>query len=423
MPFKCYDFPTRFTEKSLFSTCFCLLLKTFFHNEFSLKSFLHLFSECRKGGAVPRDFYPFVEEGATEGQDEGPLEVTNPARVAVYDDAAAAPRVVVIEPKGVREYLEEITSTVSSLAREQGGTIPFMVIREIVENFVHAYFQAPTISILDGGDTIRFSDQGPGIREKDRALQYGTSSATEEMKRYIRGVGSGLPYVQQYMEVKGGSLEIEDNISGGTVVTISTRPAGEATVRSEAAGAQAAPPGTWQQPAQQSVPWGAHAPYGWQAPAQSGQWVWQGAPQQPAPGYQPAQQGYQPPAPQYQPAQQAPQQASQYDGRPPAWPQQQGAPQPGAVAPQPAVPTPQPGAQQGAPAVLPQVRLSDRGRQALAYALERGPVGPTDLVQAYGSSAATWSRELSALAAQGVVLKAGQKYQPTEYGRALGGLL
>ncbi|MDO4429129.1 MAG: ATP-binding protein [Atopobiaceae bacterium] len=176
---------------------------------------------------MPQDFYPFVENGGADVTDEraSSIQVEHPARVAVYDDASAAPRVVVIEPQDVRSYLEEITATVTRLAREQGGTIPFMVIREIVENFIHAYFQAPTISILDNGNTIRFSDQGPGIREKGVALEFGTSSATEEMKRYIRGVGSGLPYVQQYMEDKGGSLEVEDNIAGGTVVTLSTRPA------------------------------------------------------------------------------------------------------------------------------------------------------------------------------------------------------
>ena len=331
---------------------------------------------------MPRDFYPFVEEGgATSGApEEGPaaLEVSHPARVAVYDDAAAAPRVVVIEPRGVREYLEEITATVSRLSREQGGSIPFMVIREIVENFVHAYFQAPTISILDGGNTIRFSDRGPGIREKDLALEYGTSSATEEMKRYIRGVGSGLPYVQQYMEDKGGSLSIEDNIAGGTVVTISTRPAGEAPVRSEAAPAQAVPAAAPQ------VPWPAPAPYGWAQPGAAAGWA---QPQATTPAWQQA-----------QPYQQSPYR--------PAWP-----PAEGAAAQVPAAPP------------VPQVSLSDRGRMALALVLERGSAGPTDLVKAYGSSAATWSRELSSLAAQGAVLKSGQKYQPTEYGRALGGLL
>ncbi len=227
----------------------------------------------RRVETVTRDFYPFVEEGTKADEDsskgEMSCEVQHPARIAVYDDASAAPRVVVIEPCDVRDYLEQITATVNRLSHEQGGSIPFMVIREIVENFIHAYFQSPTITILDGGNTIRFSDQGPGIKEKSLALEYGTSSATEEMKRYIRGVGSGLPYVQQYMTDKGGSLEIEDNIAGGTVVTISTHPREQARVVSGVEAAQARP----------SQPWGYD-----QAPSAAQPVMYQGAPwpQQPA---------------------------------------------------------------------------------------------------------------------------------------------
>ena len=174
-----------------------------------------------KGERVPSDFYPFVENGdAPETGGESTLEVRHPARIAIYDDAAAAPRVVEIEPQEVRPYLEEITAAVSRLAREQGGTIPFMVIREIVENFIHAYFIEPTVSILDGGNTIRFADQGPGIANKDLALEAGMTSADEHMKRYIRGVGSGFPTVQQYLEMAGGKLVIEDNMNRGTVVTV-----------------------------------------------------------------------------------------------------------------------------------------------------------------------------------------------------------
>ncbi len=179
-------------------------------------------------------FYPFVGAGPADestsagtvvqnsDEEAGDLEVvTYPTRIAIFDDPASAPRVVVIQPKDVRSYLEEITATVTKLAKEQGGKISFTVIREVVENLVHAYFIEPTISILDDGNTIRFSDQGPGIKEKDRALEYGTTSATEQMKKYIRGVGSGLPYAQQYMEDHGGSLVIEDNLNSGTIVTIS----------------------------------------------------------------------------------------------------------------------------------------------------------------------------------------------------------
>ena len=183
---------------------------------------------------MARDFYPFVEETPTDVSSPNnkdnieELTVRYETRIAVYDDVAAAPRVVVIEPAEIRSYLEEIVQAVNRLSHEQGGQIPFMVMREIVENFIHAHFASPTITILDHGNTIRFSDRGPGIKEKELALQYGTSSATESMKHYIRGVGSGLPYAQQYMIDKGGSLTIEDNISGGTVVTISTRSASDA---------------------------------------------------------------------------------------------------------------------------------------------------------------------------------------------------
>lgn len=41
------------------------------------------------------------------------------------------------------------------------------------------------------------------------------------MKRYIRGVGSGLPIVKDYLDTTHGYIEIEDNINRGSVVTIS----------------------------------------------------------------------------------------------------------------------------------------------------------------------------------------------------------
>ena len=82
-------------ESSQFSTCFYPVLKSFVRIEFSVKSFLQASRECRKvGRGMPRDFYPFVE-GAQEGEGAEPLTVTHPARIAVYDDTAAAPRVVV----------------------------------------------------------------------------------------------------------------------------------------------------------------------------------------------------------------------------------------------------------------------------------------------------------------------------------------
>ncbi len=329
------------------------------------------------------------------------MEVSTPARIAVYDDAAAAPRVVMVEPKDVRSFLEEITATVNRLSHEQGGTIPFMVIREIVENFIHAYFKAPTITILDGGNTIRFSDQGPGIKQKDLALEYGTSSATEEMKHYIRGVGSGLPYAQQYMVDKGGSLDIEDNLGGGTVVTISTHPREEPPVP------QAPMAGAYGQPYQQQWP---------QQPQPFGQAYGQQWPTQPW------QQPYGQQAPAGMPQQQTGWQQSQPYGQP--WQQQAPAGMPTQQQPwQQAVPMGQPAAQQpyapmvGMPAAAPQ--LNERSQAILGFLSAHELCGPTDLANALGGSNATWSRALQELAGQGVVIKDSQKYRLTGYGQSL----
>lgn len=146
-------------------------------------------------------------------------------RISIYDDMLSTPRVVVIEAGPVRTYLEEVTNTVYRCMKEQGGNISLMVIREIVENFIHAHFVEPIISILDGGNTIRFADQGPGINDKERAFEFGVTSANRGMKRYIRGTGAGFPMVQQYLEAAGGAVSIEDNLGAGTVVTVSIDPA------------------------------------------------------------------------------------------------------------------------------------------------------------------------------------------------------
>lgn len=386
---------------------------------------------------MARDFYPFVEKdpstsdssqlqtnGENRVQNPGenfsslnqtPMEVTNPARIAVYDDAAAAPRVVMVEPKDVRSFLEEITATVNRLSHEQGGTIPFMVIREIVENFIHAYFKAPTITILDGGNTIRFSDQGPGIKQKDLALEYGTSSATEEMKHYIRGVGSGLPYAQQYMVDKGGSLDIEDNLGGGTVVTISTHPHTDAQAQtrpdegewSEDLGGQL--PAFGENPVQQAPVAGACAQafqQQWQQQpyAQPYQQQWSAQPWQ----QQPQQVGWQQPQPYGQPWQQAQQMPA---GMPAQQQFQQPYQQAAAMGQQPFSPT------SAAPMAAPQ--LDERGQAILSYLRAHELCGPTDLANAFGGSNPTWSRALQTLASQGVVIKDSQKYRLTGYGQTL----
>lgn len=189
-----------------------------------------------EGWGVVKSFYSValgesVPAGPIGLDQQSPLSrpAASRARVAVYDAPAAAPRVVDVEPRPVAEYIESLAATVYHLAKEQGGDIPYSVVREVSENFIHADFSEPVISILDDGQTIRFADRGPGIPDKDRAVLPGFTTATGEMKQYIRGVGSGLPLVRDFLCHCGGALVVEDNLGHGAVVTVSSGKRGPAS--------------------------------------------------------------------------------------------------------------------------------------------------------------------------------------------------
>lgn len=147
--------------------------------------------------------------------------VSATARIAIYDDLMSAPRIVEIHPAPTNEFIEKLASSTYEHAQRCGGHIPYTVVREVSENFIHAQFTEIIVSILDKGETIRFADQGPGIAQKDKAQLPGFSSAIEPMKHYIRGVGSGLPIVKDYLSLSQGTITIEDNLNAGAVVTIS----------------------------------------------------------------------------------------------------------------------------------------------------------------------------------------------------------
>ena len=160
--------------------------------------------------------------GNNEGEDFLSSNFINrTARIAVYNDLKSAPRVVEVKPSSVDIYIENIASNVYTLAQNLGGNIPYTAIREVSENFIHAQFSEVVVSIFDNGNTIRFADQGPGIQSKETAKLPGFSSATEGMKKYIRGVGSGLPIVKEYLDFSDGIITIDDNLKNGAVVTIS----------------------------------------------------------------------------------------------------------------------------------------------------------------------------------------------------------
>jgi predicted HTH transcriptional regulator len=142
------------------------------------------------------------------------------ARIAIYDNMRSIPQTIDLRSDTVGDFINNTSQQIYNLSHKAGGVIPFTIIREVVENLIHADFSEVTINIIDNGNNIIISDQGPGIENKDKAFLPGYTSATTSMKKYIRGVGSGLPIVKETIVFSGGSVDISDNIRKGTVVSL-----------------------------------------------------------------------------------------------------------------------------------------------------------------------------------------------------------
>lgn len=153
-------------------------------------------------------------------QEEQNIVVKQAARIAVYDDFRSSPRIVEVEPEETRDFLGHLAAKIYEEQQAVGGKIAYSVIKQVSENFIHAGFKEMVVSILPGGKEIRFSDQGPGIENIEDVLRPGFSTATSEIKKYIDGVGSGLPIAKEYLTLNNGSIEIESNLNHGCVITL-----------------------------------------------------------------------------------------------------------------------------------------------------------------------------------------------------------
>jgi DNA-binding CsgD family transcriptional regulator len=159
------------------------------------------------------------EPSATHAATASPQGAAAP-RIAIYDTLTSPPRVVSVEEKDLPALISSLATETYRHCREQGGQVPYTVIRELIENLIHAAFRDVVVTVLDGGQVLKISDHGPGIVDKERAVQPGFTTASAEQRLYIRGVGSGLPIALESLAFLKGVLTIEDNLGGGTVLTI-----------------------------------------------------------------------------------------------------------------------------------------------------------------------------------------------------------
>lgn len=140
-------------------------------------------------------------------------------RVAVYQKNGE-PEITEVSASNPRAATIKFTRLIMDNVRGLEGRIPERAVREIVENLIHADYRGVIVSVLEEGNCVRVSDDGPGIEYKDRAMQFGFSGSSAEAAREIRGVGAGLGIARAAAEEAGGTVKIEDNLGGGTVVTI-----------------------------------------------------------------------------------------------------------------------------------------------------------------------------------------------------------
>ncbi len=157
---------------------------------------------------------------------DAPLGLEAP-RIAIYDTLTSPPRVIAVEESDLPALVASLAEKTYHHCRQQGGQVPYSVIQELIENLLHAYFRDVVITILDNGQTIRISDHGPGVGDKDRAFQPGFTTATAYQRQIIRGVGSGLPLARESLQFLRGILTVEDNLGGGAVFTIKMPSAAE----------------------------------------------------------------------------------------------------------------------------------------------------------------------------------------------------
>ncbi|HTI33070.1 MAG TPA: ATP-binding protein [Miltoncostaea sp.] len=144
-----------------------------------------------------------------------PLAEPPRARVATWSSPALPPVVDEFAEADAAALVEAVCDAVA-----ERSAIPAPALREIVENLVHAGFRDAVVSVFDGGRTIRVSDHGPGIADRERALQPGYTTAGDDDRALILGVGGGLPFAAAALAELGGRLDIDDNLGGGTTVTL-----------------------------------------------------------------------------------------------------------------------------------------------------------------------------------------------------------
>ncbi len=81
---------------------------------------------------------------------------------------------------------------------------------------IHAGGGQAFVTVSESDVTILLSDKGPGIKDIDKAMQEGYSTATDNVRSLGFGAGMGLPNMKRYTDF----MEIKSKVGEGTDITM-----------------------------------------------------------------------------------------------------------------------------------------------------------------------------------------------------------
>ena len=81
---------------------------------------------------------------------------------------------------------------------------------------IHAGGGVADVNVCEDYIEIILSDNGPGIKDVEQAMQEGFSTATDNIRSLGFGAGMGLPNMKRYSDY----MNIESTVGVGTVITM-----------------------------------------------------------------------------------------------------------------------------------------------------------------------------------------------------------
>ncbi len=160
------------------------------------------------------------EDAGTLGR-SAPEDGSFGARIAFYNQADRRLRYLDIREEDLSAFVIDLCGILKDACAGslEGGVLE--AVSEVAENLIHTTHRTMVVLVVQGEKlNLIFSDNGPGIAHKELALQPGFTTATEEMRRCIKGVGLGLYRAEDIVRSAGGKMALSDNLNYGTVVRL-----------------------------------------------------------------------------------------------------------------------------------------------------------------------------------------------------------